>query len=343
MIFALNYPVATEWVKVVDELPFMRRWAVKGCSAGVLVGALGWWVTSILPLDKGSYNLLNPYLSPLFALLTYVYLRNLSPWLRSRFLGPLEIIGKTTLETYLLQHHWWLTSNAKTLLNLVPGFPTVNFVVVTVLFFWGARQLNMLTLSIRGMLLPDDLSKCLVNMAGAAVAVVVSYGVAVMSEAMFGGSLVAVAMVASLLGMGMLLAIAWWLRQSSANDPMPAVSALVQCGVVFAALFVALAMVAAPWFDSPATPQTQCGPPPKATTNQICSMGHPGLGIMILAVSALMLVTRDSYLGVPTAVLFVFERKFITWDQAYVAFHSKCGIVETVALPTVEHEAATVG
>ena len=49
----------------------------------------------------------------------YVYFRNLTPWLRSVYMASLHNIGKTTLETYLMQHHVWLTSNAKTLVTAV--------------------------------------------------------------------------------------------------------------------------------------------------------------------------------------------------------------------------------
>ena len=40
--------------------------------------------------NKLNYNLANPYFSPLFPLLAYIFLRNISPWMRARFLGPLE-------------------------------------------------------------------------------------------------------------------------------------------------------------------------------------------------------------------------------------------------------------
>ena len=52
--------------------------------------------------------------------------RNLTPGLRAWYSQPLHELGKTTLETYLLQHHLWLSSNAKSLLTIVPGFPKVQ-------------------------------------------------------------------------------------------------------------------------------------------------------------------------------------------------------------------------
>ena len=68
----------------------------------------------------------------------------------------LHEIGKTTLETYLMQHHIWLTSNAKTLLTIVPDHPWINFALATILFFFVSRELYRLTMSLRGMILPDD-------------------------------------------------------------------------------------------------------------------------------------------------------------------------------------------
>ena len=61
----------------------------------------------------------------------------------------LHTIGKTTLETYLLQHHIWLTSNAKSLLVVVKGYPKVNFLVVTAAYFAVSRRVYRLTMEVR--------------------------------------------------------------------------------------------------------------------------------------------------------------------------------------------------
>lgn len=124
------------------------------------------------------YNEKNAYFGIAIPVLTYIYLRNLSPTLRTRYLEPLHSLGKITLETYLMQHHIWLTSNAKTLLVLVPGNPKLNMVLLSVSYVLVSRELYRLTMSLRGMCLPDDLSSCLRNLAGIFVAIAVAMGVA---------------------------------------------------------------------------------------------------------------------------------------------------------------------
>ena len=49
----------------------------------------------------------------------YLFFRNCCASVRAKHLVLLAGMGKITLETYLLQHHIWLTSNAKSLLILV--------------------------------------------------------------------------------------------------------------------------------------------------------------------------------------------------------------------------------
>lgn len=90
---------------------------------------------------------------------------------------------------YLLQHHLWLSSNAKTLLRLIPfeewrvslkttSYPLVprsithihycfdvqqacNLLVTTCFYFMASRELYRLTMSLRGMLLPDSSARVL--------------------------------------------------------------------------------------------------------------------------------------------------------------------------------------
>ena len=99
----------------------------------------------------------------------------------------LHDLGKTTLETYLLQHHIWLTSNAKTLLTIVPDWPKLNFFIATIIFFVCSKELYRLTMTLRGMVLPDDPKIAWNNMMGGAIFLSIYYVAAtVLVELEFG-------------------------------------------------------------------------------------------------------------------------------------------------------------
>jgi len=196
MIFAANYPITALWLKKVEALPPMKEWTIKLSVLFALLSVFVWWVRnpfsepkvrellrlkaplstsltipSLLPTPSPppqlSYNLTNCYFG-FIPLITYIYARNIHPTLRSRSMNLLHTIGKTTLETYLLQHHLWLTSNAKSLLILIPGWPKCNFLVVTIVYFFTSRRVYSLTMYLRGMLLPNNLQFCLRSLAAIA-------------------------------------------------------------------------------------------------------------------------------------------------------------------------------
>lgn len=50
MIFALNYPATSQWVKKVESLPAARQWLIKGSVAAVLMSVTAWWAMNILPV-----------------------------------------------------------------------------------------------------------------------------------------------------------------------------------------------------------------------------------------------------------------------------------------------------
>eukprot|EP00514_Thraustochytrium_sp_LLF1b_P008198 CAMPEP_0184536834 /NCGR_PEP_ID=MMETSP0198_2-20121128/16674_1 /TAXON_ID=1112570 /ORGANISM="Thraustochytrium sp., Strain LLF1b" /LENGTH=937 /DNA_ID=CAMNT_0026930049 /DNA_START=75 /DNA_END=2888 /DNA_ORIENTATION=+ len=155
MIFALNFPQTTAWLSKVEALPRSKHVLVKVSVGLVLLGLSTWWAVNILPLPKLEFNSMNPY-TFMIPLLTYIYFRNSTKYLRQVHLSVLSTIGKYTLETYLMQHHIWLTSNAKTILVLVPGYPKINLVVVTAIYFTVARRIYRTTMATRAMLVPDD-------------------------------------------------------------------------------------------------------------------------------------------------------------------------------------------
>jgi len=349
MIFALNYPVAAEWLSVVEKLPLRRQWIVKGVSALLLMGPFVWWVCNILPQDKFSYNYNNAYFSPLFALGAYIFIRNISATLRSHFLGPLEIIGKTTLETYLLQHHLWLTSNAKSLLTLIPGMPVLNFVAVTVLYFAAARTLYKLTMTIRGMILPDDSQKCFQNVLGGAILVGVSFLCSAGLHAVNQVSIWAIMVLIAAAGTLAVLGVEWLLHTHGPEDALgdgplsqagtlPPKKVLIEqiCCAVCTMLGFGLAMSLMSFNPANAatylSPDLVCGPQKEPPLKDACSMAQPWLGLFILAISAVMLITRDSFCGIPTMVLYVCENVVISYDQVYAPLHAKIGVVSNAEL-----------
>jgi hypothetical protein len=125
----------------------VRGWPLVGTS--IVMGALSvWWYLYFYTQEKMSYNLTHSYFA-IVPLTAYIFFRNINPSIRRYVSYSLVDLGKTTLETYLLQHHIWLTSNAKTLLNITPGYPWVNFFLASTLFVVCAKELYRITTSLR--------------------------------------------------------------------------------------------------------------------------------------------------------------------------------------------------
>ena len=120
----------------------MQQVLVKGLAGIVVAAPFIWWSAEIFPQGKIAYNHTNAYFG-FIPLLAYIYFRNLTPGMRIWYSGILHELGKITLETYLMQHHIWLTSNAKTLLVLVPGYPKINMLLCTLLFLFVSKQVRM--------------------------------------------------------------------------------------------------------------------------------------------------------------------------------------------------------
>lgn len=170
MIFALNFPLAEQFFVKAKGFPLV----VAACLMGVLTV---YWFGAFYMKDKLAYNLTHSY-SAIIPLTSYIFFRNITPWMRGWVSMSLHDMGKTTLETYLLQHHIWLTSNAKTLLTLVPGHPWINFALATMLFFTVSKELYRITMSLRGMLLPEDKTDSFRNCIGMSVVMGLLYLVA---------------------------------------------------------------------------------------------------------------------------------------------------------------------
>eukprot|EP00804_Cyclotella_cryptica_P021777 CCRYP_000772-RB/>CCRYP_000772-RB protein AED:0.08 eAED:0.08 QI:194/0.75/0.8/1/1/1/5/77/1048 len=159
MVFALNAPIVSLFYRKLEARSVGRQWIGKLSVLAGMMYAFVLWVHGPFMMEKEAYNETNPYFG-FIPLILYVYVRNLTPTFRSHSMELLQEIGKTTLETYLMQHHVWLTSNSKTVLVFIPRFPRLNMLVVTFCYVKICRKLHNLTSVLRNVLLPHDRNAC---------------------------------------------------------------------------------------------------------------------------------------------------------------------------------------
>lgn len=208
MIFALNFPLAEQYFVKAKGWPLV--------FAALAMGAVTiWWFFQHYMQDKMAYNLTHSYFA-IIPLISYIFFRNITPTVRSGVSMSMHDLGKTTLETYLLQHHIWLTSNAKTLLTIVPGHPWINFALATILFFTVSKELYRLTMSLRGMIMPDDKAVTWTNSIGMGLVVAVSFGCAFALHSL-NASLLTMGLVCVGLFLGALFLINRTARQTADN------------------------------------------------------------------------------------------------------------------------------
>jgi hypothetical protein len=103
MIFALNFPITSLFFRKLEAQPPFWHFLAKASMGIALFCVFFIWVTGPFQHAKVQYNQTNAYFG-FIPLITYIYFRNLTPCLRNHTMELLHQIGKTTLETYLMQH-----------------------------------------------------------------------------------------------------------------------------------------------------------------------------------------------------------------------------------------------
>lgn len=90
--------------------------------------------------SKMVYNSFHPYTAWL-PCISFVILRNATPWLRNTHNGFFAWVGRGSLETFLLQFHIWLAADTAGLL-VIPGLAhqrALNAIITTPMFFWVSQ------------------------------------------------------------------------------------------------------------------------------------------------------------------------------------------------------------
>ena len=123
------------------------RWPlVVKAGAGVAVLALVWFFAFELSMDKFDYNLYHPLISSI-PVLAFVVLRNSTEALRSSSSRAFAFIGKCSLETFIIQYHFWLAGDTKGILIVLPGrrWRPLNMVITTIMFIFVSHYVAIAT------------------------------------------------------------------------------------------------------------------------------------------------------------------------------------------------------
>ncbi|KAG6334043.1 hypothetical protein ID866_5046 [Astraeus odoratus] len=109
-----------------------------GCSIVIILWFFGF---ELAQESKFTYNAWHPYISFL-PISAFVILRNANQFLRSCTSRAFAFIGKCSLETFIIQFHFWLAADTKGVLLVVPGtrWRPLNFLITSFVFIYVSHH-----------------------------------------------------------------------------------------------------------------------------------------------------------------------------------------------------------
>jgi len=119
------------------------QWPLAVKIATIASGVVMVWffVFELWQESKFTYNGWHPYISFL-PVASFAVLRNANPILRSASSRAFAFIGTCSLETFIIQYHFWLAADTKGVLLVIPGtrWRPVNFVITSVMFVYVSHR-----------------------------------------------------------------------------------------------------------------------------------------------------------------------------------------------------------
>jgi len=123
-------------------------WPMVRKGSLALSGAIFIWyfVFELSQSSKFTYNVWHPYIS-ILPIGAFVILRNANVILRSASSRAFAFIGTCSLETFIIQYHFWLAADTKGILLVIPGTRSrwINIIVSSTIFIWVSHKMAKAT------------------------------------------------------------------------------------------------------------------------------------------------------------------------------------------------------
>jgi hypothetical protein len=135
---------AIAYIKIRElRLTDHPRWNTiqQGSIIASAVALVWFFVFELSQPSKFTYNKWHPYIS-VVPVLAFIILRNATTILRSASSRFFCFIGTCSLETFILQFHFWLAADTKGILLFIPGtkWRPLNLVFSTIMFVWLSHK-----------------------------------------------------------------------------------------------------------------------------------------------------------------------------------------------------------
>lgn len=89
-------------------------------------------------------------------IVSYIFLRNISGVLRTRYSSLFAWFGEISLELFVSQYHIWLAADTHGVLVLVPGYPVLNVIITSFIFVCASHEVHRLTKVLLPFAVPND-------------------------------------------------------------------------------------------------------------------------------------------------------------------------------------------
>ncbi|XP_050419398.2 N-acetylneuraminate 9-O-acetyltransferase isoform X1 [Patella vulgata] len=164
MLFAFGYQMLLKYKIVSDNLTtdlFSKPLSYIVTGTG-LVGLLGYTIFACFCRNKPECNEFHSYLT-FIPIVSYIFLRNVPGWLRTRYSSFFAWFGRISLELFITQYHIWLAADTHGVLVLIPSYPVLNVIITSFIFICISHEISRVTGVLVKYAVPSDWKSLLRN------------------------------------------------------------------------------------------------------------------------------------------------------------------------------------